>query len=368
MYFAKCIYKTLQFRITGIKELIMRLFFAIFVLILVGQSTFADTLQLKPGAPATYTVQPGDTFVGIAEKYLDDPLQWRQLLAANPHIKNPYALYPGQVLNLEMINGQKKLMISDGGTVKLSPRVRSQAISHPIPVIPLSVIKPFLNNTRVVSQNDLKYSPYVVAAADNHLTTGAGDRVYVLNIAPHNPTKDYAIYRQGKIYQNPHSKQVLGYEALYIGKGKVVAEGQPATVLITQADREVQTKDRLLCINNTVLDTNYTLSKPDQHVDGNIISVIDGMTQVSQYQVVVIDLGHAQGLIPGNVLAIYQKGKKIENPIKPLVGYDARIQLPNQWAGDMMVFNVFDYVSYAVVLHATNVISVGDIVTNPQSI
>jgi len=92
------------------------------------------------------------------------------------------------------------------------------------------------------------------------------------------------------------------------------------------------------------------------------------MTQVSQYQVVVIDLGHAQGLIPGNVLAIYQKGKKIENPIKPLVGYDARIQLPNQWAGDMMVFNVFDYVSYAVVLHATNVISVGDIVTNPQSI
>lgn len=347
----------------------MRYLFLIFGLILTCNIALAENVQIKQDAPRTYTVQPGDTLMGIAEQYLDDPMQWRQILAANPQIKNPYQLYPGQVLNLELINGQKKVAIStSGGTVKLSPSIRTQKIEQPIPVVPYSVIKPFLDSTRIVTQHELQYAPYVVAAADDHLTTGQGDRVYVLGVDGCCEIKDYAIYRQGKAYTDPQSHQVLGYEALYIGRGKVVAQGSPATLLITQAKREVQVKDKLLPAPAADLETNYTLSKPFNCINGNIVSVIGGLTQVSQYQVVVIDRGHAQGLIPGNVLAIYQKGKKIENPIKPLMGYNAKIQLPNEWAGDMMVFNVFQNTSYAVVLHATNVIEVGDIVTNPQTL
>lgn len=337
-------------------------------LFLTCQVVLAKPIQLKQGAPATYTVQPGDTLVGIAEQYLDDPLQWKQILVANPHIKNPYQLYPGQVLSLEMINGQRRVSVSSGGTVKLSPRVRSKAIAQPIPVIPLSVIKPFLNSTRIVSQNELQYAPYVVAAADEHIATGAGDRIYVLGLHPNNPTKDYSIYRQGKTYKDPCTQQILGYEALYVGQAKITAQGQPATLLITQADREVLTKDRLLPATSADLEMNYTLSKPHQNIHGSIISVIDGMTQVSQYQVVVINRGHAQGLIPGNILAIYRAGKKIENPIEQLNGPNQKIQLPNEWAGDMMVFNVFSNASYAVVLHAVSAIAVGDIVTNPNTV
>ncbi|MAZ39047.1 MAG: peptidoglycan-binding protein [Legionellales bacterium] len=325
-------------------------------------------LNIKNDAPMTYTVQPGDTLMGIAQMYLDNPMQWRQLLRANPQIKNPYQLYPGQVLNLTLVDGQEKLTISNGGTIKLSPRIRSKAINNPVPIIPLSVIKPFLTGTRVVARDELKYAPYIVATADEHIAVGAGDRIYALGISSHSSNQEFAIYRMGEAYKNPLSQQILGYEAEHVGDAKVVTAGQPATLLVTSANREVLAKDRLLPATSAHVNTDFILSKPLHHVTGNIVAVLNGVTQIGQYQTVVIDMGKQSNLKPGNVLAIYRQGQKIENPIKPLTGYQAEVQLPNEWAGDLMVFRVFENVSYGVVLHATRALHVNDIVTNPNII
>jgi len=345
----------------------MRILFFILI-VFISQCIFAaDNLYIKDDAPLTYTVKPGDTLMGIAKMYLDNPMRWRALLEANPQVKNPYKIYPGQVLNLELVNGQKHLVVSGGGTVKLSPRIRSKAITQPIPVIPLEVIRPFLSSTRVVSRNELNYAPYVVSGADEHVATGAGDRVYVAHLnAPVN--KDFAIFRMGNAYKNPNTNQVLGFEATHVGDGKVTTASNPATLLITQSNQEILPKDRLLPATTSQFNDDFEITKPSKYVVGDIVAVLNGVTQISQYQVVVIDLGKASGLIPGNILAIYQKGAKIENPIKPLVGYNAKLQLPSEWSGDLMIFRVFDSVSYGVVLHATRALKIGDEVTNPHAI
>ena len=344
----------------------MRFLVLIFSLGFLNCAIASTALKVKDDAPMTYTVQPGDTLMSIAEMYLDNPMRWRQLLRANPQVKNPYQLYPGQVLNLTLVNGQERLSVSGGGTIKLSPRIRSKAISQPIPVIPLSVIKPFLTGTRVVSRDELKYAPYVVSAADEHIAVGAGDRVYALGINAHNSNQEYAIYRMGDAYKNPQSHQILGYEAEHVGDAKITRTGQPATLLITSANREVLVKDRLLPATSSHINTDFKLTKPHDNVRGTIVSVLNGATQIGQYQIVVIDLGKQSHLVPGNILAIYRQGQKIENPIKPLTGYNGKIQLPSEWSGDLMVFRVFENVSYGVVLHATRALHVNDTVTNPS--
>ena len=48
----------------------------------------------------THTVQSGDTLWGIAKKYYGNGSQYTKIAAANPGIKNPNLIYPGQVLTI----------------------------------------------------------------------------------------------------------------------------------------------------------------------------------------------------------------------------------------------------------------------------
>jgi hypothetical protein len=323
-------------------------------------------LNVKAGAPTTYTIQPGDTLIGIAEQYLDNPLEWPQLLKNNPQIENPYRLYPGEVLTLELNNGVPHVRVENNGVIKLSPQIRSQAISTPVPIIPLETIKPFLNGTRVVSKDELKYAPYIVAQASEHVTSGLGDKVYGFNVNIQDPNKDYSIFREGKTYKDPRCDKILGYEALYIGDATVIQVGQPATLLITKSDKEVLVKDKLLPTICTPPFTDFIIKKPICQIDGDIISVVDGVTQIGQYDVVVIDRGLDAQLAAGNILSIYTKGKIITNPITLNTGFKPKVKLPDEWVGDLMVFRVFDNVSYGVVLHATGAIHVNDFVRSPS--
>jgi LysM repeat protein len=68
----------------------------------VNQTPTAQT-PAQPGPAAkgeTYTIEPGDTLSKIAKAYTKDPQKFKELLALNPHIKNPDKIFPGQKLTL----------------------------------------------------------------------------------------------------------------------------------------------------------------------------------------------------------------------------------------------------------------------------
>jgi LysM repeat protein len=328
-------------------------------------TVFAAPLALQPGAPKEYTVQPGDTLIEIANRYLLDPSEWPQLLQNNPRVSNPYRLYPGEILTLSTVGGQPHLNITAGGTIKLSPQIRSYPLNKPIPYIPLSMIKPFLNGALVVNQYELDNAPYIVAHADHHIVTGAGDQVYALGIINPIPGKEYSIFRKGEAFKDPQTKQVLGFYAINVGFAQVKQGGSPSTLLITQTTREVLTGDRLQPSSRAQISQDFIPSIPRRPVVGQLIYVVDGVTQISQYQIVVIDRGETSGLRPGNLLDIYQIGETIDNPIKSLL-LQGKIKLPNQHVGQLMVFRTFPQVSYGIVLSATAPIHLLDLVTLPK--
>ena len=51
-------------------------------------------------ANKTHTVQSGDTLWGIAKKYYGNGSQSPKIMSANPDIKNPNLIYPGQVFTI----------------------------------------------------------------------------------------------------------------------------------------------------------------------------------------------------------------------------------------------------------------------------
>ena len=68
----------------------------------VKQEDTAAATETNPAVTEnkTHTVQSGDTLWGIAKKYYGNGGQYTKIASANPDIKNPNLIYPGQVLSI----------------------------------------------------------------------------------------------------------------------------------------------------------------------------------------------------------------------------------------------------------------------------
>ena len=133
-----------------------------------------------------------------------------------------------------------------------------------------------------------------------------------------------------------------------------------ATLRITSTREEVQIGDRVMPTEEHRVDANFFPSAPDVEVEGELISVFGGVTQVGQYDVVVLNRGERENVEVGNILAIYKRGALARDRIAK-----ETIRLPSERAGLLMVFRTFEKLSYGLVLVTERALSVGDEVKNP---
>ena len=319
---------------------------------------WADIIKIKPDHPEQHTVVKGDTLWDISGQFLEQPWHWPKLWENNPQIKNPHLIYPGDTLHFSIVDGKPRLSFSD--TVTLKPRIRTFDSDQAIKLIPTDAIAQFLTSPRVVSDKDLEQSPYVIDFAGEHIIAGAGDRIYVRSI-PNPESLSYTIYRAGEAYVSPDNpEEVLGYEAIFIADTTIQRSGDPATLIVTKSDIEIRRGDRLMVSEKGGLALNYFPRPPENSVGGSIISVLKGVSQIGQFNIVVIDRGTADGLKPGHTLDIYNLGKIVDDPYNLDKEKRSYVKLPNEIAGELMVFRPFERVSYALVLEATQSIHVLD--------
>ena len=315
--------------------------------------------ELRSDHPERYTVVKGDTLWDISARFLSNPWYWPEIWHVNPQVANPHLIYPGDRLALVYIDGKPRITkVASNDVVKLSPEVRSTPIDTPIPAIPLDAISSFLTDTRIVTPEELSGAPYVLEGEDGRIITGAGDRVYARG---QKPAEKVGIFRRTKEFVDPETGEFLGLEARSIGAGEVTAEnGDVLTLQLTSSNQEIRIGDRLLTNVNRPIATSFVPSAPEQEVEGQMIAVDGGVSQNGQFDVVAINRGTREGLESGNVLAVLKSGNLVRDPVT-----SETIQLPSERAGLLMVFKVYDKMSYGLVLQATRPLSVGDKVTNP---
>lgn len=341
----------------------MRKTFVALLLLAAGGLAQAD-VQLRDGHPQSYTVARGDTLWDISGKFLKQPWKWPQIWRANPQVHDPDLIYPGDVLTLTYVDGQPRLVLNRGesrGTVKLSPGIRRTPIAEAIPTIPLEKVNAFLLSNRILdSAAELERAPYIVAGNAERVVSGAGDRIYARGkFRDEQPA--YGLFRQGKSYSDPQTKQLLGVNADYIGNGEVVAEeGDIATLNLTRTTQEVRIGDRLLPTEERPISSTFQPSEPRERIDGLIIDVPRGVTQIGQLDVVTLNKGRRDGLVEGNVLAVYKTGETVRDRIS-----GESVKVPDERAGLLMVFRTYERLSYGLVLNATRSLAVLDKIRNP---
>ncbi len=338
-----------------------------------GQAAVAD--HIRGDAPSVYTVVEGDSLWSISGRFLTQPWLWPEIWEVNPQIENPHLIYPGDQIGLTYVDGQPRLQLNRGGGVpyrvspgtagatgtsgRLQPRIRSTPLESAIPAISLDAIEGFLVHNRVVAPVTLDQAPYVIEGDDERLVLGAGDRLYVRGVLADSASFNFV--RRGPLYIDPETDEVLGQEATFIGVGRTLAQDEDvATMAVIESREEIQITDRVLPTEERRLASTFFPSGPEGDVEGEIISVFSGVTQVGQYDVVVLNRGAREGLVVGNVLAIYRKGALARDRIA-----GETIRLPSERAGMLMVFRTFEKLSYGLVLTTERPLAVGDEVRSP---
>jgi LysM domain len=333
--------------------------------------------ELAPNAPDSYTIKPRDTLWDISKLFLKSPWRWPELWGMNiDQIRNPHLIYPGQILYLDKSDGRARLRLAqpvgDGGTVKLSPRVRASGLDNgAITSIPFHLIEPFLNEAVIFQTNELEASPRIVATQEGRVLVSRGDTAYVRGDL--GQQREYRIFREPRPLRDPSTKEVLGYEANYVGTAEYVQAGEtrtgadgkpeivPATFTVTSIRQEGGVGDRLSPVPASEF-SNYAPHAPQGPLAGQIVSIYGDALTAGQNQIVALNKGSQDGMERGHVLALWRDGEKVldrTDPSKPF------IKLPDERHGMLFVFRVFNRMSYALILSVKEPVKPGDRFTQP---
>lgn len=364
-------------------------------------ATYAAAVELRGDHPDSYIVKRGDTLWDISARFLKKPWLWPEIWQANPQIKNPHLIYPGDVVSLAYLD-----------RVAVQPGARSES---PVNAVPLAEIEPFLKDMRIVS--DISNLPYVVGLEDGHMRGISGQVAYVRGLEGVAPGQRYLVVRAEKRYRMVEragmccdlfqtqdldargraglddgtlwsnavfpskNTEFLGYELVTQATGTVtrgeVAGIQASTLLLGAEGRDVRAGDRLLPVEAKPYDLQFFPHPPRQQADYGrltVMSVADHDKFGGTRDVIAISGGAREGIDNGTVFSLWTRGDSVTDKVKD--GLDAnedltlsehKVRLPDEFAGHAMVFRTFDNVSYALVMSSIKPVRIGDELKHPDA-
>jgi LysM repeat protein len=373
---------------------------------------YAATVEWADHRPDRYVVKKGDTLWDISARFLRKPWYWPEIWQDNPQVRNPHLIYPGDEL---VLNGRRLTH----GQGSIEPHARATGTEEAIPPIPLSALKQWLKNTRIVGEDEYRNAPHVVGIEEDQLRGTAGQLVYIRGLSaqpgqklallrpsgryydmpPEDEGLPREVYRQGtgRPFDKPDDREgrpamlwrhgpneftlagnvrFLGYEMLDFGVVEVTRSSDVSSALIVYSDFEVRPGDFVLPVLDKPYDDQFVPHPPARAPDNmRVIAFSDALNAVGPRQVVALSRGSEDGVDNGTTFSIYHPGERIVDRTDYPEGSarkffhpgDARVTLPPEFVGHVLVFRTFPRVSYGLVMDAVKPIHIGDFLHDPDS-
>jgi hypothetical protein len=358
-----------------------------------GQATEPPPAEAgaAPGAvppPDTYTVKPGDTLWDLSGRFLNNPWYWPKVWSYNPEIANPHWIYPGNLIKfypsgeeaptrVEPVTPAAAPVLAEEGAPTAPKELEDLSVGTIAKAEQLgeddavAVVGPYkvgqaprrggsVRRDNFVTRRVLEDSGVISAAFEEKLLLTSGDKIYAKFRDP-TPVKvgeTYAIFRNEGPVRHPVTGEVFGYKTVILGSARVTALGDRVATLVVKASYDtIERGDLLGPWIDKIL--RPVAVRPNQaSLDGVILALHPSILSAGgEYDVVYVDKGRDDGVEEGNTFEVVRSGDLYGQPPDRPVRDTA---LPREVVGSLVVFDVKDHASSALVRRSIFELMVGD--------
>jgi LysM repeat protein len=333
-----------------------------------------------PGSEESYVVKKGDTLWGISKDLLQDPLLWPRLWEQNRHIADPNLIYPGDRLTLpgkelapapvaEPPKPEPATAAAEAPPAILqeAPKPAPAPAPAPVPAAPSAPEPPppALSRSAVLCSPVLTTEAKVESVAigsllqstDNRLLISMEDDIVVgltANVSL-NPGDRLFVIRAGQQLLQPRSGQPIS-RVLYVLGLVEVKEVRDRVVLgkVSYSCGAMQLGDLVVPYTPAQFPEDKIARPAQRSVEGVILDDLRGEQLIGQLQVVFLNVGRAQGVGSGDVVAIYRLSPLAVNAAGTVFA------IPAERLGEAVIIRVTDQTATAAVTDSKHEIRIGD--------
>jgi hypothetical protein len=258
------------------------------------------------------------------------------------------------LLVLPGLSGTLAAVVSEGdeAVVRLTPAVRQSAL----PKVVRDGRRPHLVAPLLIDAAQLAQAPRVISLPDRRALASKGDRIAVDGDL--HGIVEFRIVRPSLKLRDPQSGEHLGDEVISLGRAVLQREGAGGAhnFIITSSTQEITQGDLLIDDAEPVAQVRGAWS--DTSVDARIVSIAGGVTRAAQDQVVGINKGARDNVVAGMSLALFATPEPHRAAAKNT--QQQASGSPGNESGRLLIFRVYDRVSYGLITGSVEALQVGD--------
>ncbi|MGM0557352.1 MAG: LysM peptidoglycan-binding domain-containing protein [Myxococcota bacterium] len=327
--------------------------------------------QSQQGEGSDYhVVDQGDTLWDLSGSYYGDSYEWPRVWSYNPHITNPHWIYPGDIVYLRpATEGEGEQMAGAGGQQQGSSDEASQQLDRGM----------YLPLAGFIVEERPEYVGRIVASPKEATMLAQGDTAWVgfgedsysekekdeIDEKDRKEFKDagevargqkYAVVREAGEIKDEDGESI-GHKYLVLGAIQItkVNEKYLDEAHVTQSWREMERGDLLVPYERQLKAVKATKADEDEP-GARIVDTIQPGSVYAEHHYVFVNKGAADGVRPGNRMFIYQRDEGLHRPDMGEVPEE----IPWQRVGQVMVIDVTEGYSTAIITNSKREVEVGD--------
>ncbi len=312
-----------------------------------------------PEGSKVYTIKKGDTLWALAKQFLGDPYLWPQLWERNPYVKDSHWIYPGDPLVVDLAVEEQPAQPVEPKPSEVQQKVPPEAVPEPVeegmprPVGAASDVYCFA----LLAPDDSGF-PFTIRSAEaesmqDHFSTG--DIVYIDGGTAEgvNAGDRFFVLQKDRELEHPVSQASMGFIFRQMGTLKVLcAQEHTAICEIASACDPISIGDVLKPYEPIPVPLAFPVEAtqrcdpPNGKLTGYVVYQRDDLLNTSEGQLLMVDLGSAEGIYPGEFATVFR-----DNAVKGM---------PRLVLGEIGILTVGEGYATAVVTRSTMPIHVGD--------
>lgn len=330
----------------------MRLRLILLAVLFGGMALAQSRLPEPKGGVTIYVIRPGDSLWKISKRFFDNPLLWPRLWEINPFIDDPDLIYPGEALSLK----PKPPVLP---VVKLTPETKLASLGEIEPPPPVFYYSRG-GHEGFISPDEWEHLGTILSSEPPKILLGEGDTVYT-NVGWDDGARSgdrFTVFRTSKVVLHPLTGRRVGYKVATLGEIEIseVLGKKMSSAKITNSLKEISRGARIRPSEPFVKE--IVLKKGTDRLEGFVVETLNNVELSGKGDIVYVDVGEDDAVVPGNTFSIYELPRKIFDP-------DAgkTVTIPPTLVGKVAILNVRQETSTGIILESGRQIEKGDMVS-----